>query len=149
MRGQVTTHQPDDWTKTERTTTQRRSGSVVDVSRMNDNFRIPLHAICTPKGEAFTQPDRDPIPEGPGVSGLQNIFGETDMPKTTPMVYTTSNCCAFNGCNTTPRPISRIDAARALQHIRLSARYGNARLQRLCTGKYQLSALNTMVLTTR
>ncbi len=71
------------------------------------------------------------------------------MPKTTPMVSVPNNCCAFSGCNAVPRAISRLEAARALKHIRLAASYGNARLKRLRVGKYQLVALNTIVLATR
>lgn len=71
------------------------------------------------------------------------------MLKSTPMVSKPDNFCAFNGLASAPYPITRQQAASGLLSMREAVRRGNGRLVRQGSGKYTLSGLDTVLLSTR
>lgn len=71
------------------------------------------------------------------------------MEKPIPTVAEPGNYCAFNGWQTWPRNVSRLQAAGTLWSMRAAARRNQGRLKRESVGKYTLVGLNTVVLTTR
>ena len=73
----------------------------------------------------------------------------TSAPKPTPVVSLPDNWSGFNGYEVLPWEISRADAASTLRQVRIQRSCGQANVRVEAVGRYRLSSLNTIILTTR
>ena len=86
------------------------------------------------------------------VQNGQSAIAQAGVEKTTkfvPITFEPGNMSAFSGIQTSPRQISRNDAAASLWLMREQARRGNGMLIRNAPGAYSLRAQNTIELVTR
>ena len=70
-------------------------------------------------------------------------------PKPTPVVSLPDNWSGFSGYETLPWEISRADAAATLRQVRIQRSSGQVNVRVEAVGRYRLSSLNTIILTTR
>ena len=69
--------------------------------------------------------------------------------KPTPVASLPDNWSAFNGYEMLPWDISRAEAAATLRRVRVLRARGQANVSVEAVGRYRLSCLNTIILTTR